>query len=810
MKKILALILLAAPCVAFAAAAWDGTEKTAVRADGKISNGDRPAARSAVAAPVPGDNAPLGRTPGENVRTITGTVLSDNDSTALVGATCKLLSEGRMVGAATANADGHFALGTDLRTRLTVEISMVGYSPTEIMIEEGSKDISLGTIYLNEGIALGEVVVTGNARVNASGRTILFPSSADVKASSSTIALFQKLPLDGLEANPINRTLTVDGGSPMILINGVPSTMEDVQSLQAKDISKVEFSRITPARYADQGYSGFLNITLKTRADGGTVYLWGRSALNTAFMDGNFNFTHHQGPSQFTLGYSPSWRNYHDVFDSKAESLIAPDFMVSLEDNDRNPFNYHYHNVRLKYDFIPNSRTLFSATLRAMPNYNRSRMEGRVSDSELGQYSYSNLTSNDLFNPSLDLFFRYDFNDRNSLELEAVGTTSSSKYRYSSLYDFGAAREDYTTDADSRRNSLISEISYVHNFSDNASLSAGYQNTYSHSRNTYLTSDYSPVLKENNNYVYAKYGQSVGKVYFSLSTGAKLFWVENDLNKRHFIRNLSSANVSWNISGNWSIAGAFNYSPGIPSLTALTDYPQQKTPYLVANGNPDLKMSETLSYRIIPSFQYKKFNASLNLSYQATNNQVIDEMHYLGDKLFLQQSNNIKKGFNTGGDLDLRISDVAGFGANVTLGFRHYSSKGVDWSHHLNTFSSSFTLWWSKDPFTVSYWRRIPGKYLFGYYENRDENGDSLDVEYKPNSHWTIVAGWWYMFEKKGTKYPVWSYSAVNPYSLERHINNNGNMIVFSVSYNADFGSIFRSGKRSLNNSDNSSSLFTM
>lgn len=810
MKKILALILLAAPGMAFAATAWAETEKTAVRADGKISNEDWPAAHSAVTAPVSEDNPPLGRTPREHLRTITGTVLSDNDSTALVGATCKLLSEGRMVGAAIANADGHFALGTDLKTRLTVEISMVGYSPTEIMIEEGSKDISLGTIYLNEGIALGEVVVTGSARVNANGRTILFPSSADVKASSSTIALFQKLPLAGLEANPINRTLTVDGGSPMILINGVPSTMEDVQSLQAKDISKVEFSRVTPARYADQGYSGFLNITLKTRADGGTVYLWGRSALNTAFMDGNFNFTHHQGPSQFTLGYSPSWRNYHDVFDSKTESLIAPDFMVNLEDNDRNPFNYHNHNVRLKYDFIPNSRTLFSATLRAMPNYNKRRTEGRVSDSELGEYSYSNQTLNDVFNPSLDLFFRYDFNDKNSIELEAVGTTSNSKYRYSSLYDFGATWKDYTMDADSRRNSLISEISYVHNFSDNASLSAGYQNTYSHSRNTYLTSDYSPVLKENNNYVYAKYGQSVGKVYFSLSTGAKLFWMENDLNKRHFIRNLSSANVSWKISGSWNLAGAFAYSPGIPSLTALTDYPQQQTPYLLVNGNPDLKVSETLSYQIIPSFQYKKFNASLNLRYRTISNQVIDETFYIGDELFIQQSNNIKRGEVASGALNLTISDVAGFGANVLLGYFHYSSKGMTWRHHLNTFDANFTMWWNKGPLTISYWRKIPGKYLSGYYEGRDENGDALSVEYKPNSRWTIEAGWWYMFEKKGTKYPMWSYSAVNPYSLERHIKNNGNMIVLSVSYNADFGSIFRSGKRSLNNSDNSSSLFTM
>ncbi|MCH5243201.1 MAG: outer membrane beta-barrel protein, partial [Muribaculaceae bacterium] len=603
-----------------------------------------------------------------NARNITGIVLSDNDSTEVVGATCKLLSEGKIVTSTSSGLNGEFELTTDLKTKLEVEISMVGYNPTEILIEEGSGNVGLGTIYLNEGVALQEVVVTGQSIVNTNGRTIVYPTQADIKASSTAISLFQKLPLAGLESNPINRTVTVDGGRPMILINGIPSTIEDIQGLQAKDITKIEFSRVTPARYADQGYFGFLNITLKERTDGGTVYLWGRSALNTAFMDGNFNFSYHQGPSQFTIGYSPSWRNYHDVFDNTWESLIAPDFKVDLEDHDNNPFNYHYHNMRFKYDFTPNSKTLFSATLRAMPNYNTSKSYGNVKDSELGEYSYINKTTNDGFNPSLDLFFRYDFNDNNSLEIEEVGTINHSKYRYNSIYDFGNYDEDYSMDANSNRSSLISEISYVHNFNDKSSLSVGYQNTYSYSKNKYLSSDYTPILKENNNYVYAKYGQTIGKVYFSLSTGAKLFWIENDLNKRHFIRNLSSIYLSWNISNSWSIVGNFTYTPGIPSLTSLTDYPQQKTPYLIVNGNPDLKVSETMRYQIMPSFQYKKFYASLLLGYRTVNNQVIDETYYIGEGLFLQQSNNIKKGLSTGGDLNLKISDVAGFGANISIG----------------------------------------------------------------------------------------------------------------------------------------------
>jgi hypothetical protein len=109
---------------------------------------------------------------------------------------------------------------------------------------------------------------------------------------------------------------------------------------------------------------------------------------------------------------------------------------------------------------------------------------------------------------------------------------------------------------------------------------------------------------------------------------------------------------------------------------------------------------------------------------------------------------------------------------------------------------------------TINYYRKFPGKMLNGYYVSKEENNDQLEVEYKPNKHWTLTAGWWYMFEKKGTKYPSWSYSQVKPYVIDRYIKDNGNMVVLSVSYTADFGTIFNSGRRSLNNSDTGSSLF--
>lgn len=744
-------------------------------------------------------------------RNIQGILLSSNDSTAVADAKCRLFSRGNGVAEGKTDANGAFSLQTSLKSALSLEISKEGFSSTEIIIEPGSGNLEIGTVYIDGGVTLQEVTVTGNQVVNSKGRTIVYPSGADVKASSTAISLFQKLPLAGLEANPINRSISVDGGTPMILINGVPSSMDDVNALQPKDIDKIEFSRVTPARYADSGKSGFLNITLKKRDDGGQVYAWGRSALNTAFVDGNFRAAYHQGPSQFTLMYFPSWRNYQKVYDTVEESYIGDGYRVDLKERSRNPFHYDYHTMKVKYDYSPSTKTLFQATFSINPSRNKWRFLVHTEDSRLGEYDNRNMSTNKDVNPSLDLFLRQDFNEKNSLEVQVVGTLSSSDYRRDNNYFYPDGSEDsYIMNVDSRRRSLISEVSYIHTFSQNTSLSTGWQNTVSRSTNTYLTSDYKPVLTENNNYAYVRLGQSVGKFYFSLSTGAKLFWMKNDLNKRHFVRNLSSAVVTWNINTKWTIQGVFRYSPYIPSLSALTDYPQQTSPYLVSNGNPDLKVAENYNFNLAGSFNSGKFSATLRSYYSNTRDNAVGDVSYMGDGLFLSQNVNSRYQRMFMNDVSMRLSDVHGFGGRLYLCLTRYWSAGDGWSHSLTSFDASLTVWWSKGPFTVSYWRKLPGKWLNGHVVGKEENGDALQVEWQPNEHWTIGASWMYMFDKKGTRYPSWNYSAVNPTRTEHYINDNANMVVLSVSYSADFGSIFRTGRRSLNNSDNDSGLLKL
>ena len=744
-----------------------------------------------------------------SARTITGVVYSDSTALPVSDAQCVLFENDSIVGQTATDTKGRFFLKTVAESNVILEIDKSGYTGAVIMVNEGVQDVDLYDIKLSTASLLSEIEVEGSRIFESKGHTILFPSATDVKASSSMLSLLQKLPLLGLETDVVNRKLSVDGKPPVILVNGIPSTMADINSMNPENIAKIEYSYVTPARYVDQGYQGLLSITLKKRQVGGQIYAWTQSAVNATFVDANIQASYHQGASLFTLLYTPSWRNDFEVYDKMYGKYIGEDMEMTVESSDKSPFNYHVHAVRLDYVFAPTDRTMFSARLTAIPTFGKSRMIGTSKNSVYGDYDIRNFNSTRELSPSLDLFVHHDFNSNNSIEAQVVATLSSSDYRRDNIYIFADGHQDsYVNNIDNRRRSLISELCYSHNFVHNMQFSAGIQNTLSHNTNEYIASGYKPLLTENNNYIYATLAKQFNRVFMSVSTGAKFFWTHNDKVRRHFLRNLSAVNLGWNINQRWSIMADFAYTPYIPILSSLTDYMVQTEPYLYTNGNPELKVQDNLSYKFAVTYQYKKFTASIKAGYFDFKNSIVGSVSYLGDGKFLLQNINSDRDNFWSGDLQLRLSDVYGFGANISARLRRYYCKIGDWNHSLTSFTAGLNVWWTKGPWTISYYRKFPGKSLDGYMVSKAENTDKLSVDYRLGRHWNFGIGWWYMFDKKGGRYPYWNYSPVAPSYVDRYSKESSNMVIINVSYTADFGSLFKHNThRSLNNSDSNSSL---
>ena len=89
-----------------------------------------------------------------SARTICGTVLSESDSTAVVGATCRLLADNQFISGTVADISGAFTFDTDVSSNITLEIGMTGYTGATVIIDRGQGNINLGNLYLSEGVSL--------------------------------------------------------------------------------------------------------------------------------------------------------------------------------------------------------------------------------------------------------------------------------------------------------------------------------------------------------------------------------------------------------------------------------------------------------------------------------------------------------------------------------------------------------------------------------------------------------------------------------------------------------------------------------
>ena len=143
-----------------------------------------------------------------------------------------------------------------------------------------------------------------------------------------------------------------------------------------------------------------------------------------------------------------------------------------------------------------------------------------------------------------------------------MGTLSSADYRRDNSY-LGTDDGDlqYINNINNRRRSLISEVSYVHNFDQSTSLSGGVQNSVSHNTNEYLGQNFKPVLTDNNNYIYARFAKQINRVYLTAASGAKMLWSRNNNIRRHYIRNMSSANITSVPESEMDIRGCIQLQP---------------------------------------------------------------------------------------------------------------------------------------------------------------------------------------------------------------------------------------------------------
>ena len=203
--------------------------------------------------------------------TIRGTV-TDTDNEPLIGAT--VMVKNTAVGVAT-DIDGNYVLNAASDAVLVV--SYIGYNPQEAAVK-GRTEINFVLSASSE--SLDEVVVVGygvQRRGSITGAVSELKGDAMIKTNNENpqnmltgkipgVRVWQK----SAEPGTYNNNFDIRGmGSPLVVIDGVPRTVEDFQRLNANDIQDVSVLKDAAAAiYGVRAANGVVLVTTKQGAVG--------------------------------------------------------------------------------------------------------------------------------------------------------------------------------------------------------------------------------------------------------------------------------------------------------------------------------------------------------------------------------------------------------------------------------------------------------------------------------------------------------------------------------------------------------------
>lgn len=147
-----------------------------------------------------------------------------------------------------------------------------GYESERISVKNPTRAITDLLITMMRSNKLNEVVVTASPQIETASKAIWYPSKQDQQYSTNGYQLVDNMNIPDIVSSNHNQSINVlSGQSVQCLINGIEAQPDEVATLSAKDIVRIEFQRTPGGRYVGKG--GVMNFITRQYDYGGNVYV---------------------------------------------------------------------------------------------------------------------------------------------------------------------------------------------------------------------------------------------------------------------------------------------------------------------------------------------------------------------------------------------------------------------------------------------------------------------------------------------------------------------------------------------------------
>ena len=714
------------------------------------------------------------------------------------------------------NANGDFVIPCQQK-QVLMKVSFVGYKTICKLVPIAR----IGNVRMQANSYLLKGVTVEAARVvEKVDRQIIFPTKEQVKTASNGYDLLDNLSLPTIIVNRAERkVLSLKGGDVQIRINDVKASMQDVLALQPDEVTKVEFINVPGLKYGDSNLDAVINYQVRRRYAG---YVSGVSTMQgtkAGFNNSDGYFKYNVKKSEFSLNYSFSYRSVEE----RSYESLGTYHLPTGETLHRNylgydsPFLYTTNNVQLGYNLSEPDKYTLNVRLNFY-NHNspvRGMNQLYQESGKANQYLQNNRKMLEQI-PSLDIYYSLNMPHDQNLALNLVGTYIGTDYQYRMReYTFNKSPDesvknapltDYSYDATGRKRSLIGEGTYSKNWKQMA-LSVGGQYNISHTDNIYVgSSNADTELKYSNLYLFTQlqgqqkwfsYQVGVGATRSSIHQG------ENGYSKWLFRPQVTlQAKANDRLSFKWSS----KITSDIPSLSDLSELRQYSNSFEARDGNSGLKPFTGYNNTLSASWNIPLMSVYLegNWTYydKPIATSILPEKREDGSYLFVskpknQKSHNYKHLLLTP-EVHL-IKDHLDL--NLMCEYQNVKTKGLDYSHEFNYFSYGAEIRYMTGNWNIGYGAYKVEKSFWGEKTNGGEPTSNLAVTYS-YKNWQFGVLGLFVFYPHGCVYKDELFNKYVQQKNKVRLADQGNMLVFTASFNFSHGRRYHTGSRKLNNSD--------
>lgn len=714
------------------------------------------------------------------------------------------------------NANGDFVIPCQQKQAL-MKVSFVGYKTICKLVPI----VRIGNVKMQaKSFLLKGVTVEAARVVEKVDRQIIFPTKEQVKTASNGYDLLDNLSLPTIIVNRAERkVLSLKGGEVQMRINDVKASMQDVLALQPDEVTKVEFINVPGLKYGDSNLDAVINYQVRRRYAG---YVGGVSTMQgtkAGFNNSDGYFKYNVKKSEFSINYSFSYRSVEE----RSYESLGTYHLPTGETLHRNylgydsPFLYTTNNVQLGYNLSEPDKYTLNVRLNFY-NHNspvRGMNQLYQESGKADQYLLNNRKMLEQI-PSLDIYYSLNMPHDQNLALNLVGTYIGTDYQYRMReYTFNKSPDesvknapltDYSYDATGRKRSLIGEGTYSKNWKKMA-LSVGGQYKISHTDNIYVgSSNADTELKYSNLYLFTQlqgqqkwfsYQVGVGATRSSIHQG------ENGYSKWLFRPQVTlQAKASDRLSFKWSS----KITSDIPSLSDLSELRQYSNSFEARDGNSGLKPFTGYNNTLSASWNIPLMSVYLegNWTYydKPIATSILPEKREDGSYLFVskpknQKSHNYKHLLLTP-EVHL-IKDHLDL--NLMCEYQNVKTKGLDYSHEFNYFSYGAEIRYMTGNWNIGYGAYKVEKSFWGENTNGGEPTSNLAVTYS-YKNWQFGVLGLFVFYPHGCVYKDELFNKYVQQKNKVRLADQGNMLVFTASFNFSHGRRYHTGSRKLNNSD--------